>query len=128
MVNEITLIGRVGKDSETKSTTSGKNKEVFSIATSHSYKKGDEWIEQTTWHNVELWRDRHFKKGQLLRVKGRQENRQYKDKDGVNRYFPVVSAREVMNLSGKQDTPLLKVDQDGFSTTSDPLDTPYIPF
>jgi single-strand DNA-binding protein len=52
-LNKVTLIGRLGKDPEMRYIPSGKAITAFSLATDHSYKKGDEWVNETDWHNVE---------------------------------------------------------------------------
>lgn len=90
-LNQVTLIGNLGKDPELKNIN-GKDFINFSIATSKKYKKGDEWVEQTEWHNVTCWREhtarfvaKWAKKGTKMLVVGELQTRKY-DKDGVDHY------------------------------------------
>ena len=55
MYNKITLIGRLGRDAESKESKTGNKYWKFSIAT-------NEWIsskgeEETTWHNITCFND-----------------------------------------------------------------------
>jgi single-strand DNA-binding protein len=105
-VNKVILVGRLGKDAETKFTTSGVAKTTFSIATSRRFKQGEEWQEQTTWTNVVLWRNEnvgaYLTKGKQVYVEGRLETRSY-DKDGEKRYVTEVVADDVILLGGRED-------------------------
>jgi single-strand DNA-binding protein len=103
-LNRCEFIGRLGKDAETKFTPSGVAKTSFSIATSHSYKVGEEWKSETTWTNVVLWRSENVAafllKGTRVFLTGRLSTRSY-DKDGEKKYITEVVADEVMLLGGK---------------------------
>ena len=50
-LNTVSLIGRLGKDPEHKTTA---NSELcsFSVATTESYTKDSKTVETTEWHNV----------------------------------------------------------------------------
>lgn len=101
MVNKLILIGHVGRDSEIKP---GKNYCTFSLATNHSFKdKSGEWQDRTTWHNVQQYGDKSYRKGELLFIEARQENRQYQD-NGVTKYFSVAVALSVRRLSKREDS------------------------
>ena len=103
-VNRVTLLGNLGKDAETKFTTSGVAKTTFSIATTRRFKQGEEWQEKTDWHNVVLWRNEkigeYLTKGKQVFIEGRMETRSY-DKDGDKRYITEVVADEVILLGGR---------------------------
>ena len=51
--NQLTIIGFIGKNAETKQLSNGTTITKFSVATTHSWKddKG-EWKDKTQWHNV----------------------------------------------------------------------------
>jgi single-strand DNA-binding protein len=104
-VNKAILLGNLGKDAETKFTTSGIAKTTFSIATARRWKQGEEWKEETTWHNVVLWRSENLAnyllKGKSVYIEGRIENRSY-EKDGQKRYVSEVVADEVILLGGRE--------------------------
>lgn len=105
-VNKVILIGRLGKDAETKFTPSGIARTTFSIATSRNIKdqQTGEWREETDWSNVVLWRAEnlanYLTKGKQVFVEGRLSNRSYDDKDGNKRYITEVVAENVILLGG----------------------------
>jgi single-strand DNA-binding protein len=102
----------LGKDAETKYLANGTAKTTFSIATSHRYKKGEEWVEDTEWTNVVLWRSENIStyltKGTKVFLEGRLATRSY-DKDGEKKYVTEVVADNVILLGdgqGKSDAPV----------------------
>ena len=103
-LNRITLIGNLGKDCETRFTTNNVSVTSFSLATVNSYKgKDDNWVNETTWHNVVGFNLSDFMKGSLLKgkkfyVEGRISKRDYTDKDGIQRYFTDVIAEKMFPL------------------------------
>lgn len=96
MINQVTLLGRVGKDPEIRYTTSNKAVAMFSIATNELGK------DATTWHNVKAWEkqaelcEQYVKKGDLLFVQGRIE---YSEKDG--KYYTAIVIQNMKFLSSK---------------------------
>lgn len=97
-LNQVNLIGRLGRDAETRFTSNDKSVTTFSIVTEHSFKnKNGEYENHTTWHNIVAWElsDYHkeaLKKGVQVHVSGRIENRKYNDKDGDEKYISEVIA------------------------------------
>jgi single-strand DNA-binding protein len=51
-LNKVMVIGRLGKDPETRYTANGKPVTNFSVATSERWTKDGEKQERTEWHNV----------------------------------------------------------------------------
>jgi single-strand DNA-binding protein len=53
MINQLTILGFIGKNAETKQLSNGTPVTKFSVATTRSWKdeKG-EWKDKTQWHNV----------------------------------------------------------------------------
>lgn len=102
-VNKVTLIGNLARDAETKFIPSGAPVTKFSVGTSHRYKSGEEWKEDTNWTNVVLWRAEnlanYLTKGKQVYVEGRLQTRVY-DKDGQKVYTTEVIADEVILLGG----------------------------
>src|SRR6266404_3857986 len=101
-VNKVILLGRLGKDAETKFTPSGIARSIFSIATNRRWKdqQSGEWKEETDWHNVVLWRSENLAnyllKGKQIYVEGRIQTRNYEDKDGKKIYVTEVVAEDVL--------------------------------
>ena len=106
-LNRVQLIGRLGKDPESRFTPTGKKVTQFSLAVSNRWKSRDgENKESTEWVNVEAW-DRlgevcqeYLKKGSLVYVEGRLKTDKYEDK-GENRYFTKVVAQMAQFLDSR---------------------------
>jgi len=99
MVNKVTLIGRLGKDPETRHLENGAVVSKFSIATTERYTAKDGTRQENTeWHDIVCWRklaelsERLLKKGKLVYVEGKLTHRKYDDKNGITRYITEVSA------------------------------------
>lgn len=103
MINKAILVGRVGKDPETRHLESGKQVTNFTLATSEKYKDKEE----TTWHNIVIWgklsevADQYVKKGDLLYIEGKTSNSSY-ESDGVKRYVTEIVAYSMQMLGGKK--------------------------
>ena len=86
------LIGNLGKDAETRHTTSGTPVTNFTLATTFRSKdqNSGEWKEKTDWHEIVLWRgDRvapYLTKGKKVFVEGRLQTRSWEDQSGQKRY------------------------------------------
>lgn len=109
-VNKVILLGKLGKDAETKFTGNGDSVTNFSIATSSRWKDkaSGEWKEATDWHNVVLWRAEnlanYLTKGKSVYVEGKLRTRSYDDKSGSKRYVTEVMADEVILLGDGQSS------------------------
>src|SRR5437660_6795721 len=59
--NTVKLIGFLGKDAEVKSTKSGNEYTVLSLATQASWKdkKSGEYVNRTEWHRMIAWANRY---------------------------------------------------------------------
>jgi single-strand DNA-binding protein len=106
-VNKVILVGRLGKDAETKFTPSGVARTVFTVATDYRYKdkQTGDWKDEVDWHNVVLWRSEnvanYLTKGKQVYIEGRLTSRSYDDKDGNKRYITEVVAEDLILLGGK---------------------------
>jgi len=107
-LNRVTLLGRLGKDPELSYVPSGAAVCKFSMATSRSFKKGDEWKEETDWHNIVCWgktaeaAGTYLTKGSQVYAEGRIQTRSYEDRDGNKKYVTEIIADSVIFLGGKQ--------------------------
>lgn len=102
MLNEVTLIGRLGKDPEIKQTANS-NVVRLNVATWESYynESKQEFEERTEWHSVECWStkpDKYMKmqKGHIILVKGKLITKKFTDKEGVERYQTVINGKAVL--------------------------------
>jgi single-strand DNA-binding protein len=106
-VNKVILVGRLGRDAETKFTPGGAAVTRFSVATNRRWKdqQSGEWKEETDWTNIVLWRAEnlanYLTKGKQVYVEGRIHTRSYDDKDGKKVYSTEVVAEEVILLGGQ---------------------------
>lgn len=89
MVNKTILVGRLGRDPETRYTGGGQAVANFSIATDETYKdRNGERHKRTEWHKILLWgkqaeiAQQFLKKGSLIYVEGKIQSREWKDKEG----------------------------------------------
>lgn len=95
-LNQVSLIGNVGKDPEIRSTQGGDRVANFSIATSETWGAGDNRQEKTEWHNVVVWGkladvvEKYVTKGSKVYAQGKLTTRKWKDKDGNDRYTTEV--------------------------------------
>ena len=106
-LNKVMLIGNLGKDAETRSTTSGVSVSNFSIATTRRVKDGQtgEWRDETDWHDVVFWRADnvapYLRKGTQVYVEGRLQTRSWEDQSGQKKYRTEVVVENLMLLSGR---------------------------
>jgi len=118
-LNRVQLIGRLGKEPESKFTTTGKKVAHFSLAVSNRWKdKSGESKESTEWVNVEAWgrlgevSQEYLKKGSLIYLEGRLRTDKYEDK-GETKYYTKVIALTLQFLDKKPaDEPPTVVEDD----------------
>lgn len=109
-VNQVALLGHIGKDPKISTTQSGVKCATFSLATTeraYTSKNGTQYPERTEWHNLVLWRGlaeiaaKYLHKGSLVYVQGKLRTRSYDDKQGVKRYVTEIVADELQMLDRK---------------------------
>ncbi len=118
-LNRVQLIGRLGKDPETRFTPTGKKVANFSVAISNRWKSATgETKEYTEWVNVEAWGrlgevcQQYLHKGSLVYVEGRLKTDKYEDK-GETKYFTKVVALQMQMLDKKpSEEPLVTVEEE----------------
>lgn len=106
-LNRATLIGNVGKDPESRFTSSNIEILKFSLATTHSYKKDEQWENKTTWHNITLFKPSDWLKEQIttgakLYVEGRINVNEY-EKDGEKKFFTEIVCDKVIPMTQPKD-------------------------
>ena len=90
MLNHITLMGRLTREPEVKSTQSGQTLASFGLAVDRDFQPGGaekrcDFFDCTAWRNTAAFVERNLHKGQLVVVKGRMESRKWLDKNGQAR-------------------------------------------
>jgi single-strand DNA-binding protein len=109
-VNKVILVGRLGRDPETRSTGGGQAVANFSIATDETYKdRNGEKQKRTEWHKIVVWgkqaeiAQQYLKKGSLLFLEGRIQSREWQDKEGQKRTSFEIVATNFRMLGGRGD-------------------------
>jgi len=108
-LNRVELIGRLGKDPETKFTTTGKKVCIFSLAVDRRWKSVDgETKSLTDWFNIEAWGrlgeviQAYLHKGRLIYLEGRLQTDRY-EHEGETRFITKVIARHMQMLERKAE-------------------------
>ena len=107
-INQVTLLGTVGKDAEFRAKDSFKTSN-FNLATSESYmtKEGDK-VEKTTWHRIVSfgylaeYSEKWIKKGCRVCVTGKIQNREYEE-NGAKKFISEIIADQILFLSEPQN-------------------------
>lgn len=109
-VNKVILVGRLGRDPETRYTGGGQAVANFSVATDESYKdKNGERQKRTEWHKIVVWgkqaeiAQQYLKKGSLVFIEGRIQSREWQDKEGQKRTSFEIVATNFRMLGGRGD-------------------------
>ncbi len=111
-VNKAILVGRLGRDPETRYTGGGQAVANFTLATDESYKdRTGERQKRTEWHRIVLWgklaeiAQQYLKKGMLVYIEGRIQTRQWEDKrDGQKRTSTEIVANAMKMLTSKGES------------------------
>jgi len=106
MVNKVTLVGRLGKDPEVRRFDNNGAVCNFSLATDSSYKnKAGEWVNETEWHNIVIWKswlvdsaEKFLKKGSLVFIEGKLSTRSWDDQQGVKKYITEIQVEVLKRL------------------------------
>jgi single-strand DNA-binding protein len=110
-LNKVQLIGRLGKDPESRSMPSGDSVANFSMATSEKWKdkSSGEAKERTEWHNIVMFGRvgeiavEYLRKGSLVYIEGSLRTRKWQDKEGRDRWSTEIVGFELKMLSPKPD-------------------------
>lgn len=104
-LNKVQLIGRMGKDPEQRTTTTGTTVTNFTLATSEKY-NGEE---KTEWHNIVAFKKaaeliaQYCSKGSQIYVEGKIQTRKWQDKDNNTRYSTEIIVFNFLFLDGKRE-------------------------
>lgn len=101
-LNKARVIGRLGRDPESRAFSNGGSVVSFPLATSDTWKdrQTGERREKTQWHQVEIYNVNVgrvamdcLKKGDQVYIEGKIETRKWQDKTGNNRYATSIAVR-----------------------------------
>jgi single-strand DNA-binding protein len=98
-VNKVILVGRLGKDPESKTFANGGTVVQFTMATSENWrdKQSGERKEKTEWHNIVIRNEnigrvatQYLRKGSEVYIEGAISTRKYTDQSGAERYITEI--------------------------------------
>lgn len=107
-MNKVILLGRLTRDPELKTTTTGVSVTTFSIAVERNYVNEETGQRDADFINCLSWRKqaeniaRYCSKGSQIALEGRLQVRSYDDRDGNRRFVTEVVADNVTFLSPKK--------------------------
>lgn len=109
-MNQIILVGNVGKVETRAAGNSGQFACNFSVATQHGWKDktSGQWKNETTWHNCVKWLKHETdapNKGERIFVEGTLSTRSY-EKDGQTKYVTEVKVKNMMAAHKSELAPL----------------------
>ncbi|WP_209332418.1 single-stranded DNA-binding protein [Lunatimonas salinarum] len=91
-VNKVILVGNLGKDPEVRHLESGSVVANLTLATTEVYKdRSGNRVENTEWHDLELWdgqakiAEQYLRKGSQIYVEGKIKTDTWQDEQGNNR-------------------------------------------
>ena len=124
-INKVILLGRVGKDPETRYLNNGDAITNLNLATSEDWKdKNGEKQSKTEWHRIVFYKKlaeiagEYIKKGSLVYIEGRIETNSWKDKNCAERETKNIIAEKMKMLSkanndsGSRNSSEYKSDED----------------
>src|SRR6202166_463195 len=110
-VNKVIIVGRLGRDAETRYTGGGQAVANFSVATDETYKdKSGERQKRTEWHKIVVWSkqaeiaQQYLKKGAQIYLEGRIQSREWTDKEGQKRTSYEIVATNFRMLGSRSDS------------------------
>ena len=103
-MNNITIKGRISRDVELKTTTTGKEVANFSVAINRRFdKETTDFFEVQAWGKTGVFVNTYFTKGQEILIQGAMQCRKWQDNDGNNRYNWELVADQVEFCGSKGD-------------------------
>ena len=114
-INKVILVGNLGQNPETRTTTNGSFVSNISIATTETWKdkQSGETQNRTEWHRVVFFNrlaeivDEYLKKGSKIYIEGSLRTNKWQDRNGHDRYTTEIVANEMQmldSLSNKQSS------------------------
>lgn len=107
-LNRVTAVGRLVRDPEMRTTTTGKSVVSFTIAVQKRIKpsNGDpdaDFFRVTAWGQTAEFVNTYLTKGRLISIDGRLESRKFTDSAGNNREVVEIVADNVSGLDKPRD-------------------------
>jgi single-strand DNA-binding protein len=108
-LNRVQLIGRLGKDPELRTTTTGRKVCTFNIAVNRRWrsesgdsKEATDWLLVETWGRLAEICKQYLKKGRMVYLEGRLRTDRY-ELEGEGRYHTRVIASQMQMLDRRME-------------------------
>lgn len=109
-LNQVFIIGRLGRDPELRYSQSGAAVCNMTVATDESYTDRDgNKVDRTEWHRITAFQRtaencaNFLAKGSLVHISGSLQTRKWQDQQGQDRYTTEIKADRVQFLDRKGD-------------------------
>lgn len=107
MLNHITIMGRLTRDPELRTTQSGVNVASFTVAVDRDFAQGGQretdFIDCVGWRQTGEFVSKYFQKGSMIVVDGRLQSRHWEDRDGNKRVNWEINADRCYFGEAKRD-------------------------
>jgi single-strand DNA-binding protein len=106
MINKVILLGRLGKDPVVRHLDNGRVVANITLATNYYYTKDGQKMENTEWHNLELWdnharlAENYLRKGNIIYVEGKIRTDKYTDAEGVEKQIKKIRVLQMQTMGG----------------------------
>ena len=137
-INRVTLIGRLTREVETKSTPSGATVATFTLANGRTWTQNGEKKEQTSFIDCVAWQKvgeiiaQYTAKGHKIAVEGRLTQRSWTDQEGNKKSRMEVVVENFQFLQAKEGEAKPDMIKGGTQVTESDFDNPFdedsIPF
>ena len=108
MLNTITIMGRLVRDPEVRTTPSGVSVTSFTLAVDRDHKNGDEkvtdFIDCVAWRGTADFVGKYFSKGKQAVVSGSLQSDKWEDKDGNKRTSWKVQVGNIYFADSRRDS------------------------
>ena len=128
-MNKVILIGRLTKDPELRTTTSGTATTSFTVAVDRTFVNQQTGQREADFINCVVWRkqaenvSRYTTKGSQVAVEGRIQTRSYDAQDGTKRYVTEIVCDNVTFLGSKNSNNNKASFNNDFSGASQDIET-----
>lgn len=104
MINNVILVGRLVRDPQLRTTTSGKYVASYTVAVDSYYQDGQaSFISVISWNKQAEFVKSYFLKGQSIAIEGSLQTRSYQNKDGQSVYVTEVVTNRVSFVGSKKE-------------------------
>ena len=107
-MNKVVLVGRLTRDPEVRTNSSGVSSARFTVAVNRNYRNRDgqydaDFVSCVAFRNTAEFIGKFFKKGSMIGLEGRIQTGSYDAQDGTKRYTTDVAVDNVEFVGGRNE-------------------------